>query len=60
MTEEAKPSDKKDKVSKRTETWAEDQRERNYYYDDAAGYEPYDPAADDEEEPWPDEDPAAS
>jgi hypothetical protein len=24
-------------------TWAEDQKEREYYYDDAHGYEDYDP-----------------
>ena len=31
------------------ETWAEDQTNRGYYYDDAHGYETYDPAKDDAE-----------
>lgn len=60
MTDEAKPPDKKHRVLKRTESWAEDQQTRGYYYDDAAGYEKYDPEAVDEEEPEPDEDRAAS
>ena len=60
MTDEAKPQRAKGKVLKRTETWAEDQQTRGYYYDDAAGYETYDPEADDEKEPEPDEDRAAS
>ena len=29
--------------------WAEDQRERAYYYDDSHGYETYDPEKDDED-----------
>jgi hypothetical protein len=28
---------------------ASDQKERSYYYDDAHGYEPYDPDADDDD-----------
>ena len=60
MTDEAKPEGRRGKVLKRTETWAEDQQTRGYYYDDAAGYEKYDPEADDEKEPEPDEDRAAS
>jgi hypothetical protein len=32
------------------QNWAEDQRERGYYYDDAHGYEAYDPADEDDEE----------
>ena len=33
------------------DSWAEDQREREYYYDDAHGYEDFDPdALEDEEE----------
>ena len=36
------------------ETWEEDQRKHRYYYDDAHGYEIYDP--DDEEESDEDED----
>ena len=31
-------------------TWEEDQKRREYYYDDAHGYEEYDPEADDESE----------
>jgi len=31
-------------------TWSEDQKKREYYYDDAHGYEKYDPGADEEEE----------
>lgn len=31
-------------------TWSEDQRKKNYYYDDAYGYEVYNPDEDDEED----------
>jgi len=31
-------------------TWAEDIRERGYYYDDSHGYEKYDPEDDDVDE----------
>ena len=34
---------------KRDPNWADDQRERGYYYDDAHGYEDYDPDKDDDE-----------
>jgi hypothetical protein len=30
--------------------WADDQRERGYYYDDAHGYEAYDPESEDDED----------
>jgi hypothetical protein len=30
--------------------WEDDQRERGYYYDDAHGYERYDPETDQEDE----------
>lgn len=30
--------------------WAEDQKKRSYYYDDACGYEVYNPEADEREE----------
>ena len=30
-------------------TWSEDQKRREYYYDDAHGYEEYDPEADEED-----------
>ena len=50
MTDEAKPeTTAKQKQSKRTENWAEDQKERGYYYDDAHGYEKFDPEGDEEE-----------
>lgn len=35
---------------KKDATWAEDQKERSYYYDDAHGYENFDPASDDEDD----------
>ena len=31
-------------------TWEEDQKRREYYYDDAHGYEAYDPERDDDSE----------
>jgi hypothetical protein len=40
------PKEKPDKPN-----WADDQRERGYYYDDAHGYEKYDPADESDEEP---------
>ena len=46
--------DKGEKESPRTENWAKDQQDRGYYYDDAHGYEKYDPGSeedDEEEEP---------
>ena len=50
MTDEAKPeTPDKQKEPKRTENWEEDQNERGYYYDDAHGYEAFDPEVDDEE-----------
>ena len=49
MTDEAKSdADAKRKEPKRTENWAEDQERRGYYYDDASGYEKYDPKSDGE------------
>jgi hypothetical protein len=41
------PENQKDK---KDGTAAEDQREREYYYDDAHGYEAYEPEADEEED----------
>ncbi len=32
------------------DSWSRDQRERDYYYDDAHGYEIYNPDEDDEED----------
>lgn len=60
MTDEAKPPGEKPKVLKRTETWADDQQTRGYYYDDACGYETFDPDEDEDAEAEPDEDRAAS
>jgi hypothetical protein len=37
------------KPKKKPETWAEDQSEHEYYYDDAHGYEEYEPDGDDNE-----------
>ena len=42
--------DKGEKESPRTENWAKDQQDRGYYYDDACGYELYDPEDEDDEE----------
>lgn len=38
-----------EKAAKRN-AWAEDQEKHRYYYDDAHGYEKYEPDADDDEE----------
>ena len=40
----------REKGNEKTETWADDQRDREYYYDDAHGYEKFDPEADDGDE----------
>jgi hypothetical protein len=44
-----KPKKKKETLEKEPETgdrssWAEDQKEKDYYYDDSHGYEVFDPA----------------
>jgi hypothetical protein len=36
-------------LPKKPETWAEDQSEHEYYYDDAHGYEEFDPESDEDE-----------
>jgi hypothetical protein len=60
MTDEAKPDEPaQPKLPKRNDNWAEDQQERGYYYDDACGYETYDPEVDDEEEDVEEDDPSA-
>jgi len=41
----APPKEKPEKPN-----WADDQNERGYYYDDAHGYEKYDPANESEDE----------
>ena len=43
------PKTPKPKPDDRDPTWAGDQKERGYYYDDAHGYEEYDPESEDEE-----------
>ena len=49
MTDEAKPETRpKRKETRHTEDWVHDQEERGYYYDDAHGYETYDPDEDEE------------
>jgi hypothetical protein len=48
------PKQKPDEPSSPPEaadTWEADQAKREYYYDDAHGYEKYDPDADDDAEP---------
>jgi len=57
-----KPKEKKDSLRKTEKiaeekrenknegAWSEDQREKSYYYDDAHGYEIYNPDEDDDEE----------
>ena len=47
MPQEPKTNgEKQDKEQDRTDNWAEDQKNREYYYDDAHGYEEYDAEAD--------------
>lgn len=50
-----KPKEKGDIEKKKPDTgdrssWAEDQKEKEYYYDDSHGYEVFDPACEKEEE----------
>jgi len=48
-TPKQKPKPKElDALGDEIDSWSEDQKKRDYYYDDAYGYEPYDP--DDEKE----------
>jgi hypothetical protein len=50
-TPKKKPASKEKKPEKPdASTWEEDQKHREYYYDDAHGYEKYDPESDDEDE----------
>ena len=49
-TPKVKAIDKKRiKVVEETSTWAEDQKNRDYYYDDSHGYVTYDPENDDDD-----------
>lgn len=50
-----KPKDEKENAEEKPEkgadsSWSDDQKKRSYYYDDAAGYEIYDPEKDEEDE----------
>lgn len=56
MTGKAKPQDAKQKRPEGPENWAEDQKERSYYYDDACGYETYEAENDEAEEDDDDDD----
>lgn len=42
------PKTPKPKQDDKKDTWAHDQKEREYYYDDAHGYEEYDPGKDED------------
>ena len=49
MPETPKQKDKPAKSDERDRSsWSEDQQKRGYYYDDAHGYEKYEPETDDE------------
>ncbi len=49
MPETPKQKDKPDEpAEKDRSSWSEDQQKRGYYYDDAHGYEKYEPEKDDE------------
>jgi hypothetical protein len=53
MPEKPKPkgeAEEKELAEADKSSWSEDQKMREYYYDDAHGYEAYDPAEDDETE----------
>lgn len=49
MPKEKEPEKKMPDCGDET-SWAEDQKENAYYYDDAHGYETFDPDADDDED----------
>lgn len=50
--ERGEPEESTDKTTENSEkgNWAEDQKEKSYYYDDSHGYEIYDPEQDDEDD----------
>lgn len=56
MTDEAKREAVKHQDSKRSDTWADDQKRRSYYYDDSSGYEKFDPELEDDESETTEED----
>ena len=52
MPETPKQKDKSADVDEKDRSsWSDDQRERGYYYDDAHGYEKYEPEKDEDDEP---------
>ena len=51
MPQTPKQKDKPAKVDEKDRSnWSDDQQKRGYYYDDAHGYEKYEPDTEDEEE----------
>ena len=51
QTPKQKPKPKEGKSDEpEKDAWSEDQKERGYYYDDAHGYETFDPDEDEKEE----------
>ena len=52
----SQPEAEREPVSEKRDeqrAWAEDQKKHEYYYDDAHGYETYDPQEDDDDEKSP-------
>ena len=50
-TPKQKPEAQKSEPDERKKgSWSEDQKQREYYYDDAHGYEVYEPDRDDDED----------
>lgn len=47
--EEQKIENETEKDEAEKDVWSEDQKKRRYYYDDAHGYETYDPEMDEED-----------
>lgn len=59
MPEKTKPEEKNSRETRKRKeqsaendegAWSRDQREKSYYYDDAYGYEIYQPGEDDDDE----------
>jgi hypothetical protein len=49
-TPKEKPNDLKKAAEVEDSTWEQDQKKREYYYDDAHGYEVYEEGNDDEDD----------
>lgn len=47
--EDEKREDDGEKTEEEKDVWSEDQKKHRYYYDDAHGYEIYDPENDEED-----------